>query len=52
MTLVDFISLQGQLVAAFGWFIRWWLIGLLAGGVFATLLVFTIVTTRETLSKI
>ena len=52
MTLAEFLALQGQLMDAFGWFVKWWLIGLLVGGVFSAVLVFTIITTRETLSKI
>ncbi len=52
MTLAEFLHLQAQLMDAFGWFVRWWLIGLLVGGVFVAVLVFTLITTRETLSKI
>jgi len=52
MTLAEWLLFQAQMMDAFGWLIRWWLIGLVVGSVFAALLVFTIITTRETLSKI
>jgi len=52
MTLAEWLSVQTQLLNAFGWLVRWWLIGLTVGGVFAALMTFTIITTRETLSKI
>lgn len=52
MTPAEFLFIQGQLMDAFGWFVKWWLIGLTVGGVFSSVLVFTIITTRETLSNI
>lgn len=52
MSLNDFLSLQSQLMDAFGWLIRWWLIGLIVGGVFAAIITWTLITTREMVSKI
>lgn len=52
MTLAEFLILQGQLMSAFGWLVRWWTVALLVGGVMSAVLVFTIITTRETISKI
>lgn len=32
MTLEQFIIIQEELFGAFGWFIRWWLIAFVVGG--------------------
>jgi hypothetical protein len=47
MTLQDFIEVQQQLMSAYGWFIRWWLIAFLVSGVFASLIVWIISLTKH-----
>jgi hypothetical protein len=51
MTLAEFLAIQQQLMSAFGWFLRWWLILFATGGVLATVVVSIIVATRSMLSK-
>lgn len=52
MTLAEWLAFQAQMMDAFGWLVRWWLIGLLVGGVFAAIITWTVITTREMVSKI
>lgn len=52
MTLPEFLVLQEQLISAFGWLARWWLILFLVGVVFSAVLVWMIVTTQEMVSKV
>lgn len=52
MTLAEFLSIQGQLIGAFGWLLRWWLVLFLVGMAFAAVLVWGIVTTQEMISKL
>ena len=40
MTLPEFINLQDQLLSAFGWLIRWWMILFAVFGVLTAVFIF------------
>lgn len=42
MTIDQFLTLQDQLFGAFGWFIRWWLILFVVGGVTMAVFMFVL----------
>lgn len=52
MTLDEFLSIQGQLMSAYGWFIRWWLIAFLVSGVLASMIIWIISLTKHMQEKI
>lgn len=52
MTLLEWLALQDQMIAAFGPLLRWWLILFLAGVVFAAVLVWMLVTAQEMISRL
>lgn len=49
--LADFMLLQEELITAFSWFIRWWLILFAVAGVFAAVIVSVFVSTRWMIDK-
>lgn len=51
MNLAQFIALQDQLFAAFGWFIRWWLILFVVAGMALTVFMFFLQIVSNWLSK-
>ncbi len=51
MTLEQFLGVQAQLLEAFGWFIRWWLIMLAAGGTVAASALAILLTSRGMFDK-
>lgn len=51
MTLDQFLAVQTQLIAAFGWFIRWWLILFGAAGLVAASTLAILLTSREMFDK-
>lgn len=51
MSLAEFIALQTELIAAFGWFIRWWLILFAVFGVFSSMVLSVFISTRWMIDK-
>lgn len=51
MTLEQFLGVQAQLIAAFGWFIRWWLILFGAAGTLAATALAILLTSRGMFDK-
>lgn len=51
MTLEQFLGVQAQMMDAFGWFIRWWLILFGAAGVIAASVIAVLLTSRGVFDK-
>lgn len=51
MTLEMFLGVQAQMMDAFGWFIRWWLILFAASGVIAASALAVLLTSRGVFDK-
>lgn len=51
MTLEMFIDVQAQMMDAFGWFVRWWLILFAAAGTVAACVLAILLTSRGMFDK-